>query len=114
MHELGIATEIIRTVQDQATRNGPLRIDEIGLRIGAMSGVDPEALRFAIEASTIDTPLNGVRVAIERVPVRAACNTCSGAMEVNEFVFICDLCGSRDLRITQGDELDITYVSGQT
>ncbi|MFH2035227.1 MAG: hydrogenase maturation nickel metallochaperone HypA [Candidatus Zixiibacteriota bacterium] len=112
MHELGIALEIINLVEKGATQKKITLVDEIGLKIGALSGIDPEALRFAIEASTIDTPLAGVKVTIEHIPVRGACRVCRKAIEIEEFVFICPHCGSVDLDINQGEELDIVYISG--
>ncbi len=113
MHELNIATEILRAVNSEAARANLLRVDEIGLRIGALSGVDPDALRFALEASTIDTPLAGVRVDIECLPVRATCRACQGTIEVTDYMFICPHCGSGDLVVTQGEELQLARITGQ-
>ena len=113
MHELGIATEIIEIVEKEASRKHLERVDEIGLKIGALTGVDPEALRFAFEASTPDTFLEGVKINIENVSVQGECCSCGRAIEVKEFVFICPFCGSSDLHINRGEELDIVYISGQ-
>jgi hydrogenase nickel incorporation protein HypA/HybF len=83
-------------------------VDAIGLRIGALSGVDAEALRFALEASTLDTPLAGVRVDIECLPVRAACRACRSRIEVMDYLFICPQCGSGE----QGEELQLARITG--
>jgi hydrogenase nickel incorporation protein HypA/HybF len=112
MHELGIALETINLVKEGAAENNIVHVEEIGLRIGALSGVDPEALRFAIEASTTDTLMAGVKISIEHVPVRGVCQTCKETIEIEAFLFVCCHCGSVDLEINQGDELDIVYISG--
>jgi len=114
MHELSIALEIIEIVEKEAAQRNFERIDEIGLKIGALAGVHPEALRFALEASTIDTPLGGMTINIEDLPVRGICRSCGKAIEIKEFVFICPHCGAGDLDIRQGEELDIAYISGST
>jgi hydrogenase nickel incorporation protein HypA/HybF len=113
MHELSVAMEIINIVEKEASTRNLERIEEIGLKIGALTGVDPEALRFAFEASTADTPLAGVRINIEDIPVRGVCRSCGKTIEVKEFVFICPHCGSGDLEINRGEELDIAYIVGQ-
>ena len=113
MHELNVAMEIINIVEKEAASKKIGLVEEIGLKIGALTGVDPEALRFAFEASTVDTPLAGVKISIENIPVRGACRSCGKAIEVKEFVFICPHCGAGDLEINQGEELDIAYIVGQ-
>ena len=112
MHELGIATAIIDIVEKEAAKRSIDRIEEIGLRIGALTCVDPEALRFAFEASTIDTPLAGAKIAIESVPVRGVCRSCGKTIEIQEYVFVCSHCGASDLDIGQGEELDVAYITG--
>lgn len=112
MHELSIATEIINIVEKEASRQNLTRVEEIGLKIGALTGVNPDALTFAFEASTGDTSLAGVVIKIEKIPVKGECRACGNAFEVQEFVFICPECGSSDLKINQGEELDIDYIAG--
>jgi len=113
MHELSVAMEIIDIVEKEAAKRNLKRVEEIALKIGALTGVDPEALRFAFEASTLDTPLAGVKISIENIPVRGRCLSCGKAIEVKEFVFICPYCGAGNLEINQGEELDIAYIVGQ-
>jgi len=113
MHELGIASAIIDAVGKKAAEKNITRIEEIGLKIGVLSGVDPEALRFALEASTLDTSMAGVKISIEHVPMQGVCQTCGKAIEIEEFIFICPHCGGVDLDIKHGEELDIVYISGQ-
>jgi hydrogenase nickel incorporation protein HypA/HybF len=113
MHELNIAMTIINIVEKEAAGKKLGRVEEIGLKIGALTGVDPEALRFAFEASTVDTSLAGARIEIENIPVRGTCRSCGKKFEVKEFVFICPHCGAGDLEINQGEELDIAYIVGQ-
>ena len=113
MHELRIATEIIAVAYAEMARRCLARLDEIGLRLGALSGVNPDALSFGFTAATFDTPLVHTRLVIERVPVKGTCRSCAGDFQVEEFVFICPHCGSRDMQITQGEELDIEYLVGE-
>lgn len=110
MHELRIATEVIETVQAEMSRRCLDRIGEIGLAIGALSGVDPEALSFAFDASVAGTNLAGSRLDIEYIPVEGHCRACAHEFSVDELCFICPKCGSGDLDIIRGQELNIVWL----
>jgi len=110
MHELRVATEIIEIVCKEMERRKLSGLKEVGLRLGALSGFDAGALSFSFEAAVMDTPLDGAKLNIEQVPVKGTCRSCGKDFEVNEFVFICPHCGSTEIDMTQGDELDIVYL----
>jgi len=52
MHEIGIANAIIEAGQIEAARRAGSRLVRIGVRVGTLSGVDNDALRFAFTALT--------------------------------------------------------------
>ncbi|MBU1320406.1 MAG: hydrogenase maturation nickel metallochaperone HypA [candidate division Zixibacteria bacterium] len=110
MHELSIANNIIDIALEEIARRGLDVIESIGVRIGALTCVCPEALSFGFEAATIDTPLALTKLIIEQVPIKGKCKSCNSELAVKEFVFLCPSCGSRDLEITQGEELEIAYM----
>ncbi|MDZ7343467.1 MAG: hydrogenase maturation nickel metallochaperone HypA [candidate division KSB1 bacterium] len=110
MHELSIATSIVETVlQEIAQKKLPL-VQTIAVRIGALSAVDPEALRFGFDAIISDTPLSKTKLEIELVPVRGKCRACGQEFAVEDFVFACPLCQSGEIEVTGGEELDIAYL----
>lgn len=110
MHELSIAQSIIETVQHEMTARAVPAVTEIGLRIGVLSGVLPDALEFGFEALIAETPLEGCRLEIEHVPAQGQCLVCEKVFEVEEFFFSCPVCASGQVRVTQGYELDIAYL----
>lgn len=112
MHELGIADEIITLVRREMVRRRLRQVTAIGLRIGALSAVNPDALSFAFEAAALDTPLTSVPLNIEWIQVEGICRLCSRAFAVEEYVFICPSCGSTDICLVHGEELDLVYVEG--
>lgn len=110
MHELAIANSIVNTVLDEAERRKLGTVTAIGLRIGALSDVVPEALEFGFSAITAGTILEGTKLEIESVPVGGICSKCKAVFEVKGFVFTCPGCGSSEITIQQGQELDIAYI----
>lgn len=110
MHELAIANSIMNTVLTEADKQNLKSIIAVGLRIGALTDVVPEALEFGFGALTAGTKLEGTRLKIESVPVAGLCNECHRKFEVEGFIFVCPECGSYDVTVEQGQELDIAYI----
>ncbi len=110
MHELSIAQSIVETVLQEMERRNLKEVKAIGLRVGALSGVMAEALQFNYEVIVKETPLEHTRLEIEDVPVRARCRACGHRFEVREPFFLCPGCGSGDVEIQSGQELDIAYL----
>ena len=65
MHELSIMQSALSVALDQARQAGASRVHVIRLRIGALSGVVPDALEFAFEALAPGTPAEGAELAID-------------------------------------------------
>lgn len=110
MHELSIAASIIQTVTQEIARRKLPPVQTIAVRLGALSSVDPEALRFGFDAIIIDTPLAKTKLEIEFVAVQGKCRACKNEFAVQDFVFACPLCDSGQIETTRGDELDIAYL----
>ena len=110
MHELGIAANIVEIVKREVAACCYGRVLTVALRIGKMTDVDHEALRFGFEVITKDTPLSGARLEIEVVPIRVRCDNCRRESEIERYQFACDGCGSRSVQLLQGTELDIAYL----
>ena len=111
MHEMGLAQQII----DIATASIPpdmrsARVERVNLKIGKLSAVVPESLRFCFEIVSKDTPLAGAELAIEETPVVARCKDCDARWTIAEPVFTCQTCNSGALEILSGRELDIVSI----
>ena len=65
MHEMSIAMEVCRIAEDQVGLDAMPRIREIGVVVGARSGVEPDSLRFCLEALLGIPPFRNPRAAFE-------------------------------------------------
>jgi len=113
MHELQIAGEIIDVVEREMTEQGIIRLESVALRIGALSCINSDSLAFGFEAAVMGTPLEGGRLIIEEVQIKARCNSCGGVSEIEMPAFVCSHCSGRDLEIIAGEELQIDYIIGE-
>lgn len=110
MHELSLAQEIVRIVEETVAAHAGARVTGVQLRIGALQLVQPEALRFGFSATTAGTTLDGAALTIEHVPAAAHCESCRVTFEVADFVLVCPQCGRAAGRIVRGRELDIVTI----
>ena len=111
MHELGIAANIIKIAIDSIPDNlNNIPVEKINLRIGKLSSVVPESLRFCFNTLITGTRLEGAELSMEEVPVAAKCRECNFQWIVPEPVFICKRCGSGLINIISGRELDISSI----
>src|SRR5215472_14497027 len=105
MHEMGIANSILERVATELRSRPAVLPTKVGVRLGKLAGVDPEALRFAFDALTLETPLAGMELAIEFCSPRSRCRACSCEFEVKNFEPLCPACGSMNAECIGGDEL---------
>ncbi len=112
MHELSIAAEICRCVEratEAARKDGGAerRVICVKVRVGELSGVDPDALLFAWGAAVAGTPLEGSRLEIERVSARIRCRRCGAESGADFPGAVCPACGSPGTEIAGGTEMDV-------
>ena len=101
---------LLRTVEGAASAEGGKQVQVIHLRIGEMSGVNTDALSFAFEVLSKGTVAEGGRLDFERVPLRARCRECANEFHPEEFVFRCMSCGSPEIDIVSGREMEVDYI----
>ena len=107
MHEVGIAQEVLRIVEARAAEQGDGRIHKLRLKIGEFSGVETEALRFALEVCSTGTRAEGMSVEIEKVPAQAGCRDCSKTWDFSLAHPACPGCGSSTIDLVAGHDLAV-------
>ena len=111
MHEMGIALEIIDIVKASIPADMPdAAVARVNLKVGKLSAIVPESLRFCFGVAVKDTQLDGADLNIEEVPVVIRCEACHQERIVTEPVFSCAACGSGQVTLVSGKELDIVSI----
>ena len=107
MHEASLDGGILKLVEDSALREGFARVTSLRLEAGQLAGVEPRALRFALEALAPGTCLEGAAIAIEQPPGRAWCSDCAAEVAIDSRAEPCPICGGHGLRTTGGSGLRV-------
>lgn len=107
MHEMSLCEGVLRVLQEQAVSQGYSRVKGVWLEIGALSGVEPEAMAFSFDAVMRGSLADGARLEIIHLPGVAWCMQCAKTVEVGARYEACPDCGSYQLQVTGGDEMRI-------
>ncbi len=108
MHELSVALNLLEGVQQTATRDGIARILAVHVRIGALSGIAPDALRFSWELATAGTVAADSALRIEDVPLVVFCERCAAERAPRAATgLVCPSCGTACPTIVRGRELQL-------
>ena len=110
MHEMGIAMEVLRIIQEHLPKDRAVRVVKITLKIGKLTAVIPETFKFCMQAITQDTPAQGAEIVINEVPLQVECENCGEVSELEEPFFVCPNCQSPKLKILSGRELYIESI----
>ena len=109
MHELSIALSLVESADAAARAAGAQRVNSVHLRVGALSGVVTEALRFSFDVAAQGTLLEGAALTVEELPVVVHCPQCDADVELPSVQrFRCPVCDTPAGALVQGRELELT------
>ena len=107
MHELSLASEIVRMVEASAAREHFRQVGTLRLEAGALAGVEVLALRFALEDMVAGTCLEGAVIEIDEPPGRALCSQCAAEVTVGSRADPCPRCNGYPLKVISGGALRV-------
>ena len=108
MHEMSIAMDMIEIVRAGMARSDSKKLKSLTIRVGEMTAVEPEALRFCFEAAIGKTPFEGARLHIEEIPLKGRCGRCGEEFSLDKyFAPPCPACAGKAAGIVSGRELEI-------
>ena len=110
MHEMSIAQNIVDIIREHVTPDQEILVRSIKMKVGEFSGVVRESLEFCFTSLIHDTPLKQATLQIECIPIRASCGSCKQTSSLEYGIFICPLCGSNDVKLLSGTELQIETI----
>lgn len=107
MHELSIVMSIVDIAWQQAQQAHATTIDEIELDIGALSGIELEALEFAWKEGVRQTLLEHAVKRVNCIKGKAKCMDCEAEFDIRNYYDACPVCNGHFIHIIQGKELRV-------
>lgn len=110
MHEMSLCLSMVDLVVERVSAEGAARVLRIGVEVGALGHVEPEALAFCFQSVARGTPVEGARLDISTVPGQAYCFDCGAPVAIAQRGDLCPGCGGGALRIDDGEQLRVTQM----
>lgn len=110
VHEFGIMATLLR---DAATAAGGEKIRALKVRVGPLSGVVVDALRFAFESMAPGTAAEGARLDVEETRPEFKCPDCGALYETPVGAYRCPECGSARGELAAGNEMELESIEVQ-
>ena len=110
MHEFSIAVSIIEIAEAEAQKAHAVKIKELVLDIGTMSGIEFYALDTAMEMAVKNTLLEDSELRINKIQARAKCSECKHEFDIGHIYDPCPKCGSLYHELLSGKELQIKSI----
>ncbi len=107
MHEMSLAEGILQIVEEAAQQQGFAKVSEVRLEIGALSGVEPDALTFCLDVVFRGSVAEDARVELERIPGQGFCLACGETVEIAALYDACPKCGSYQVQASGGTEMRV-------
>lgn len=106
MHEVALTESIVEAIE---RRLGRTRVVRVRIAVGQLTAVSADALRFAFATCTEGTSLAGARLEIDEIVACGRCQRCARQGRLESALALCP-CGSADVELLSGHELDIAEV----
>ncbi|MFC2089256.1 hydrogenase maturation nickel metallochaperone HypA [Bacteroidota bacterium] len=110
MHEMSIALSIIDVVDEQARKAEAKAVKEVEMDIGTMSGIEYEALEFALQAAVQNTIMQSSAIVINRIRARSECMECGHQFDAASFFSDCPSCKQNNTKLICGRELQVKSI----
>lgn len=104
MHEFSIASNLMDIVKQAVDGQSVSRVTSLHIVMGEMSTVVPDCLTFAFEIISKGSVAEGARIDFEKTPLIGKCGDCGSEFHVENYVFLCPECESRNIEILSGRE----------
>ena len=107
MYEFTLTNTVNDALQRLCREEGWAKINRVMLRVGGAREINPELMAFIFAAVSKDTPAEGAILSVMFIPVTVKCRSCGKVSVRDNAELSCPACGSKDVKILSGLELNI-------
>ena len=114
MHELSVCQGLMRQVDRIAAQNNATAVERIVLKVGALSGVEPDLLKHAFTIARQGTVAENAELEMLEGPVVVRCTQCGASGEAAVNRLVCPECSDWRVDVTEGEELLLLSLEVET
>ncbi|RXJ95461.1 hydrogenase maturation nickel metallochaperone HypA [Arcobacter sp. AHV-9/2010] len=105
MHEYSIVQSLLESCEEHAKINDAKKVTKVVVKIGVLSGVEPELLQTAFDTFKEKTICDDAQFIINIQKVEILCNKCKAKSTLQKHEFACPKCQSTDIKVTDGEDM---------
>lgn len=110
MHEFSVCSALISQVRAVAQEHGAASVGSITVRIGPLSGVEPDLLKRAFDVARGGPPTDQSTLVIEHSPLIIRCRDCGHEGPARPNRMVCQDCDGYHVSVVSGDEMLLASV----
>ena len=107
MHEMSIVAGVLDIAENEARSAGAQVINAVEIEVGALAGVEIDALEFCFSVARKGTLAAEATLVIHEIPGLGHCPDCGQDVTMDDFMAVCSACGEGLLEVLQGRELRV-------
>ena len=105
MHEYSIVQSLLESCEEHARQNESENVTKVVVKIGVLSGVEPDLLQTAFDTFKEKTVCHNAQFIINHQKVVIACLSCDEESTLENHEFVCPKCESNQLKVIDGEEM---------
>jgi len=114
MHEYSIVDSLLQLAEEHAIKNRATKVTKLEIKIGVLSGVEPELLKTAFDTFKEGTMCENAEFIMNIQPVVVRCRKCNTQSTLKKDEYLCPHCGSGDLEIIDGEDMYLMSLELET
>ena len=111
MHEYSICRKLIELASEHAEKHAAAGVKQVVVSIGELALIDPRALAFAFHTLIPNSILAAAELKIDIISGHGRCRSCDKMQALAHRLHACIECGSYDIAVTQGTEIDLKQIT---
>ncbi len=104
---MALTQSLVELIESEGRKQGFSRVRVVRLEIGALGGVDADAMRFCFDAVARGAIVEGAELDIHVVPGEGWCLDCAKPVEMYERFGACPHCGRYHVQVSAGDDMRV-------
>jgi len=105
MHEFSIVQSLLNSCEENAEKNNATKVTKVVVKIGVMSGVEPDLLQTAFDTFKEQTMCHDAQFIINIQRVVIKCKDCGEESTLSKNEYACLKCESVNIDILDGEEM---------
>ena len=105
MHEYSIVQSLLDQCEQNARDNNATKVSKVVVKIGVMSGVEPDLLKTAFETFKEGTMCEDCEYIQKIQKVKIKCHKCNMVSELDKNEYACPACKSVELDVVDGEDM---------